>query len=154
MMITSLREFVSFKTVSSLPEYAEDCRRGASFLRTLFKKHGGEAELLSADEKVHHPVVFAKFSGIAEPAEKRKRVLFYGHYDVVPADTRNDKWDTDPFQLKGSNGYLYGRGVSDNKGPIMAALYAVTDLKQAKTLDSDIIFLIEGQEESGSRGFP
>ncbi|RYP78757.1 hypothetical protein DL771_000424 [Monosporascus sp. 5C6A] len=153
MMITSLREFVSFKTVSSLPEYAEDCRRGASFLRTLFKKLGGEAELLSAEGKVHHPVVYAKFSGKAEPAEKRKRIMFYGHYDVVPADTRNGKWVSDPFQLKGTNGYLYGRGVSDNKGPIMAALYAVTDLKQAKLLDSDVVFLIEGQEESGSSGF-
>ncbi|KAK5626589.1 hypothetical protein RRF57_002304 [Xylaria bambusicola] len=35
----------------------------------------------------------------------------------------------------------------------MAALYAVTDLMQAKSLDSDIVFLIEGQEESGSHGF-
>ncbi|KAI0399767.1 WD domain-containing protein [Xylaria palmicola] len=153
VMITSLREFVSYKTVSSRPEYAEDCRRGASFLRSLFKKLGGEVEMLSADDKLHHPVVLAKFSGKASPVEKRKRILFYGHYDVVPADTRKGKWENDPFQLTGLNGYLYGRGVSDNKGPIMAALYAVTDLMQAKSLDSDIVFVIEGQEESGSRGF-
>jgi len=55
--------------------------------------------------------------------------------------------------MKGVNGYLYGRGVSDNKGPIMAALYGVVDLVQNKSLDSDITFLIEGEEESGSRGF-
>ena len=55
--------------------------------------------------------------------------------------------------MKGMNGYLYGRGVSDNKGPIMAALYGVVDLMHAKELDSDITFLIEGEEESGSRGF-
>ncbi|KAI1814262.1 WD domain-containing protein [Poronia punctata] len=152
MMITSLREFVSYKTVSSWPEYAEDCRRGASFLRSLFKKLGGDVEMLSADDKLHHPVVFAKFSGKAS-VEQRKRIMFYGHYDVVPADPKKGTWDTDPFQLTGLNGYLYGRGVSDNKGPIMAALYAVTDLMQSKSLDSDIVFLIEGQEESGSRGF-
>lgn len=153
MMITSLREFVSFKTISSRPEYAEDCRRGASFLRTLFKKLGGDVEMLSDDDSLHHPVVLAKFSGKQEPAEKRKRILFYGHYDVVPAETKNGKWSNDPFQLTGTNGYLYGRGVSDNKGPIIAALYAVADLMQAKSLDSDVLFLIEGQEESGSRGF-
>ncbi|KAI3324194.1 WD domain-containing protein [Xylariaceae sp. AK1471] len=153
MMITSLREFVSYKTVSSRTEYAEDCRRGASFLRGLFKKLGGDVEMLSADDKLHHPVVLAKFSGKALPVGQRKRILFYGHYDVVPADTKKGKWENDPFQLTGINGYLYGRGVSDNKGPIMAALYAVTDLMQAKSLDSDIVFLIEGQEESGSRGF-
>lgn len=55
--------------------------------------------------------------------------------------------------MKGMNGYLYGRGVSDNKGPIMAALYGVVDLMHAKELDSDVTFLIEGEEESGSRGF-
>ncbi|KAI1847497.1 hypothetical protein JX265_000747 [Neoarthrinium moseri] len=153
MIISSLREFVSYKTISSRPEFAEDCRRGATFLRTLFRKLGADVEMLSTDKKLHHPVVFAKFSGKAAPPEKRKRILFYGHYDVVPADPKNSKWNTDPFQLKGTNGYLYGRGVSDNKGPIMAALYAVTDLMQAKALDSDIIFLIEGEEESGSRGF-
>lgn len=55
--------------------------------------------------------------------------------------------------MKGVNGYLYGRGVTDNKGPIMAALYGVVDLVHEKALDSDVTFLIEGEEESGSRGF-
>lgn len=73
--------------------------------------------------------------------------------DVVPADNKQNKWIVDPFQMRGINGYLYGRGVSDNKGPIMAALYGVVDLVHEKELDSDIIFLIEGEEESGSRGF-
>lgn len=152
MMITTLREFVSYKTVSSRPEFSEDCRKGANFLASLFKRLGGQVEILSTD-KPHNPVVYAKFAGKLEPAEKRKRILFYGHYDVVPADTQEGKWATDPFKLTGTNGYLYGRGVSDNKGPITAALYAVTDLVQAKSLDSDVIFLIEGEEESGSRGF-
>ena len=152
MIITALREFVSYKTVSSLPEFAEDCRKGATFLGSLFKRLGGRVEMLSSD-KPHHPVVFAKFSGKLEPAEKRKRVLFYGHYDVVPANTQEGKWRTDPFKLTGDSGYLYGRGVSDNKGPVIAALYAVTDLVQAKALDSDVVFLIEGEEEAGSRGF-
>ncbi|KAH8667078.1 beta-Ala-His dipeptidase [Xylariales sp. PMI_506] len=153
MMISSLREFVSYKTISSRPEFAEDCRRGATFLRTLFRKLGGDVHMLSDGTNMHHPVVLAKFSGKLEPATRRKKILFYGHYDVVNADSKHGKWNTDPFQLKGTNGYLYGRGVSDNKGPIMAALYAVADLMQAKSLDSDVIFLIEGEEESGSRGF-
>jgi di- and tripeptidase len=153
MMITSLREFVSYKTISSLPGFTEDCRRGASFLRTLFRRLGGKVEMLSAADETHNPVVYALFSGKLQPAEKRKRILFYGHYDVVPADLTKGKWHSDPFQLRGTSGYLYGRGVSDNKGPIVAALYAVNDLMQAKQLDSDVIFLIEGEEEAGSRSF-
>lgn len=152
MMIQSLREFVSYKTVSSRPEFTEDCRKGATFLGSLFKRLGANVEMLSTDG-LHNPIVFAKFSGKLQPAEKRKRILFYGHYDVVPADKKGDNWENDPFKLTGRDGYLYGRGVSDNKGPIMAALYAVSDLLQEKVLDSDIIFLIEGEEESGSRGF-
>ncbi|KAM7215202.1 hypothetical protein V8F06_009425 [Rhypophila decipiens] len=152
MMVKSLREFVSYKTVSSRPEFIEDCRKGATFLGSLFKRLGAQVEMLSTGGD-HNPVVFAKFTGKLEPAENRKRILFYGHYDVVPAPSKDDKWKTDPFNLTGKDGYLYGRGVSDNKGPIIAALYAVTDLLQAKRLESDIIFLIEGEEESGSQGF-
>ncbi|KAL1836891.1 hypothetical protein VTK73DRAFT_4893 [Phialemonium thermophilum] len=140
MMISTLREFVSYKTVSSRPEFAEDCRKGATFLGSLFKRLGAHVEMLSAAaaDRPHNPVVFARFAGKLEPAERR---------------TRKGKWATDPFRLTGLNGYLYGRGVSDNKGPVVAALYAVTDLVQARALDSDVLFLIEGEEESGSRGF-
>ncbi|CAK7198032.1 hypothetical protein SEUCBS139899_000690 [Sporothrix eucalyptigena] len=160
-MIKSLRNFVSYKTVSSRPEYAEDCHRGATFLCSLFKKLGGEVEMLQTSDKAHNPVVYAKFAGKSQhssedsagAAQERKRILFYGHYDVVAADTKKGKWSSDPFSMKGVNGYLYGRGISDNKGPIIAALYAVTDLLQAKSLESDVIFLIEGEEETGSRGF-
>jgi len=139
--------------VSSRPEFAEDCRKGATFLGGLFKRLGGHVEMLST-EKAHNPVVLATFEGKREPKAKRKRILFYGHYDVVPADNKKGKWMSgDPFKLEGRNGFLYGRGVSDNKGPILAALFAVTDLMQAKALENDVVFLIEGEEEFGSRGF-
>lgn len=152
-LLSTLVDFVSYKTVSSKPEFAEDCRRGATFLGALFKRLGGDVEMLST-ETGHNPVVYAKFSAKQqESAKPRKRILFYGHYDVVAADNETGKWATDPFAVAGINGYIYGRGVSDNKGPVVAALYAVTDLMQAKQLENDIIFLIEGEEEYGSRGF-
>ncbi|KAG6009726.1 hypothetical protein E4U21_001474 [Claviceps maximensis] len=160
LFLSTLCDFVSYKTVSTRPEYAEDCRKGATFLGSLFKRLGGHVEMLST-EKAHNPVVYARFSGKKESLESRresskesrKRILFYGHYDVVAADEKEGKWATDPFTATGTNGFLYGRGVSDNKGPIVAALYAVTDLMQAQELHNDIIFLIEGEEEFGSRGF-
>jgi di- and tripeptidase len=152
VILSALTEFVSYKTISSRPEFAEDCRKGATYLGALFKRMGGYVEMLSTGES-HNPVVLAKFSGKKESADKRRRILFYGHYDVVPADNEKGKWATDPFTLHGTNGFLYGRGISDNKGPILAALFAVTDLMQAQKLENDVIFLIEGEEESGSRGF-
>lgn len=152
LLISTLADFVSYKTVSSRPDHAEDCRKGATFLGALLKRLGGDVEMLSTD-KAHNPLVYARFAGKKESAQGRKRILFYGHYDVVAADTRKGKWQTDPFTLKGINGFLYGRGASDNKGPIVAAVYAVTELMQAQKLENDVIFLIEGEEEFGSRGF-
>jgi di- and tripeptidase len=77
-LIKSLQEFVSFKTISSRPDHAEDCRRGATFLRTLFKKHGAQTEMLNTSNG-RHPVVYAKFRGNSETSGKRKKILFYGH---------------------------------------------------------------------------
>lgn len=150
--MSTLKDFVAFKSISSRPEFAEDCHKGATYLGALFKRLGGQVEMLRTNAS-HNPVVYARFSGKTEGSDNRKQILFYGHYDVVAADNRKGTWTNDPFTLTGTNGYLYGRGVSDNKGPILAALYAVTDLMQAQKLENDVIFLIEGEEEYGSRGF-
>jgi di- and tripeptidase len=151
-MVESLNQFVSFKTVSSLPKYRADCRRGASYLRSVFQNFGAATEMLNTSEP-YNPIVFAKFRGNPASAASRKKILFYGHYDVIAAENEQAKWKHDPFTLTGEGGYLYGRGISDNKGPIMAAIYAAHELANEQNLGSDIIFLIEGEEESGSRGF-
>jgi di- and tripeptidase len=151
-MVESLSQFVSFRTVSSLPKYRADCRRGASYLRSVFQNFGAVTEMINTTEP-YNPIVFAKFRGNPATASLRKKILFYGHYDVIPAENEHGKWKHDPFELTGEGGYLYGRGASDNKGPIMAAIYAAHELANEQSLDSDIIFLIEGEEESGSRGF-
>ena len=62
-------------------------------------------------------------------------------------------WKTDPFNLTGRNGYLYGRGATDNKGPIIAVACAAAELLRKRSLSVDLIMLVEGEEESGSVGF-
>ena len=62
-------------------------------------------------------------------------------------------WQTDPFNLTGKNGYLYGRGATDNKGPIIAVACAAAELLRKRSLNVDLIMLVEGEEESGSVGF-
>lgn len=104
-------------------------------------------------ENNRNPIVFARFRGKSTGSKPGKRILFYGHYDVVAAENAKDTWNSDPFDMHGVNGYLYGRGVSDNKGPVLAALYAVADLVATQQLSADVVFLIEGEEECGSRGF-
>ncbi|KAF2198426.1 glutathione degradosome [Delitschia confertaspora ATCC 74209] len=152
LMVESLNQFIAYRTVSSLTKYRAECRRGASFLRSVFKNFGAVTEMINTADPFN-PIVFARFRGNPSTACTRKKILFYGHYDVIPAEDEQEKWKHDPFSMTGEGGYLYGRGVSDNKGPIMAAIYAAHELTKEQSLNSDILFLIEGEEESGSRGF-
>ncbi|KAF2434234.1 beta-Ala-His dipeptidase [Tothia fuscella] len=152
-LVECLKQLVSYPTVSSDLKYQADCRRGASHLRSVFKNFGAQTTMLGLENPQWNPIILAKFKGNPATSAKRKKILFYGHYDVIPAENTQGKWIVDPFNMEGINDYLYGRGTSDNKGPIMAAIFAVAELVAAKALDSDITFLIEGEEESGSRGF-
>jgi di- and tripeptidase len=75
----------------------------------------------------------------------------YRHYDVISAPS--EAWASDPFTLAGRDGYLYGRGATDNKGPVLAVACAAAALLDRRALDVDLVFLIEGEEERGSGGF-
>lgn len=138
--------------MSSDARYKPDCHKGASYLSSVFKALGGQSELLKTDNG-SNPIVYARFRATGSSPKSSKKILFYGHYDVIAAENKQQKWRSDPFVLTGTDGYLYGRGASDNKGPIMAAIYAVAQLKSEQGLASDVVFLIEGEEECGSRDF-
>jgi len=138
-----------------------DCHEAVTFLRKMCNAFGATTTLLSPQEGVN-PILLAQFSATKDASSSssshsRKTVLFYGHYDVVDAEVApanwNANWVGDPFNLHPLNGYLYGRGVTDNKGPILAAIYAVADLAQHHALSCNVTFLLEGDEEAGSRGF-
>jgi len=55
---------------------------------------------------------------------KKKTLCIYGHLDVQPA-AKEDGWDTEPFELTEVNGRLYGRGSSDDKGPVLGWLHTI-----------------------------
>ncbi|KAJ5267184.1 Peptidase M20 [Penicillium angulare] len=150
-MVNSLAKFVSFKTISSSPKFKGECNQGAAFLRRHCNYLGAKTKLLTTGDDTN-PVVYARFNATSTD-KVDKTILFYGHYDVVGADTNRPKWKSDPYQLTSINGFLYGRGVSDNKGPILASLYAAADLARTKSLRCNVVFIIEGEEESGSQGF-
>ncbi|KAF9224708.1 CNDP dipeptidase [Gyrodon lividus] len=83
---------------------------------------------------------------------KKKTVLVYGHYDVQPA-LQSDGWDTDPFELVRKDDRLFGRGSTDDKGPVMGWLNVLeAHHKQDMELPVNLRFCFEGMEESGSEG--
>ena len=74
------------------------------------------------------------YYGYAEIGEGEEMLGVLGHLDVVPADD-TESWDTPPFEMTEKDGYLIGRGVIDDKGPMMAAMYALKIL-----IDNDVKF--------------
>ena len=89
------------------------------------------------------------YAGIIEYGEGEEIVGVLGHLDVVPAGTG---WDSDPFDPVLKQGYLFGRGTSDDKGPSMGAYYALKVLKEQNIKTNKRIFLILGcDEETGMR---
>ena len=74
-------------------------------------------------------------------------VIVMAHLDVVPAVT--ESWDTNPYKMVEKDGFLYGRGTSDNKGGAAALITNFIRLKKEGFLpESDIIMLLTGDEET------
>lgn len=75
-----------------------------------------------------------------------------GHVDVVPAGTG---WSYHPFDMTIVNGVVYGRGVLDNKGPVMAALFAAKLLKDSgQVFKKNLRVMFGTNEETGSKDLP
>src|SRR5512139_1289452 len=91
------------------------------------------------------PVVYAERKG-----RSNKTLLIYNHYDVQPPEPL-ELWDSPPFEPQVRDGKLYGRGVSDDKGQLVARLHAIDALLAANgELPCNIKFIIEGEEETSS----
>ena len=81
---------------------------------------------------------------------KKKTLLVYGHMDVQPA-LLEDGWDTDPFKLVEKDGKLWGRGSTDDKGPVLGWINAIEAFQNCgMELPINMKFCLEGMEESGS----
>lgn len=116
-----------------------------TYLGEIFSNAGAEVTI---DDAFAAPFLMARFKSSDPHA---KTVIFYNHYDTVPADS-DQPWTSDPFTLTVRDGYIYGRGVDDDKGHITARLTAVQSYLQAKSdLPVNIIFILDGAEESASK---
>ena len=83
-------------------------------------------------------------ANVEEGQEPPKTMGILGHLDVVPA---GGGWSFDAYSGEVSDGYIYGRGTTDDKGPVVAALFAMKALKEAGYEPSSNIRLILGCDE-------
>ena len=144
-----LLEFVAIPSVGADPEHRDDMARAAAWVAGQLREAGVAA--VEVVPTAGHPVVWG---AIPPPAAAAPTVLVYGHYDTQPADAR-DGWSSPPFAPVIRDGRLYGRGASDDKGNLLLPIKAVEAYTATGTaLPVGVVFVIEGEEESGSANFP
>jgi len=148
--LRDLQELARIPSVSTLPERRPEMARAAEWLAAKLRDLGfSNAEVLPTKG---HPVAYGEH--LTGRAPDAPTVLFYGHYDVQPADPV-DEWESGPFEPTVRGEDLYARGASDMKGQIVAFLSAVEALvRGGGRLPVNLKCLLEGEEEIGSLSLP
>lgn len=144
-------DWLRIPSIGAQPDHNEDCRRAAQYVRDDLASLGFTAELR---ETGGHPAVVAHHPG---PGGDVPHLLYYGHYDVQPADPV-ELWDHPPFEpteVDGPHGKrVYARGAVDDKGQVSMWLAAFRAwVEQTGGLPCRVSVVIEGEEETGSRNF-
>ena len=117
--------------------------KGAEYLKSILDREGIQSETFEMEPGRGNIVARLKGNGAKRP------LLLMGHIDVVGVE--REKWTVDPFGGVIKDGYLYGRGSSDDKGMASACLEVFLLLHRLKVpLDRDVIFLAEAGEEGTS----
>ena len=144
-LMGQLHDFLSIPSVSTDPVHKEDIRQAAGFVEEYLKaSHFEKVEVMETEK---HPLVYGEWMGAGADAST---VLFYGHYDVQPADPLGE-WQSDPFQPEVRNGRIYARGASDDKGQVFMHLAVFKAYMETMgTLPVNVKVCIEGEEEIGS----
>lgn len=145
--LQELKQFVAIPSVSTDPAFKGEVERACEWVRDKCLAAGLRTEIRATPG---HPSVIAH----NDFREGLPHLLIYGHYDVQPAEDATT-WKHPPFSPVVEDGYLYGRGASDNKGQILAHLCALCSLKELQgELPLNVTVLVEGEEEIGSPNLP
>jgi acetylornithine deacetylase/succinyl-diaminopimelate desuccinylase-like protein len=116
----------------------------ADYLRQVLEKEGIPVKVFALEP--NRPNIVARLKGNG----KKRPLLIMAHTDVVNVDPK--KWSFPPFSATRNGGYVYGRGVVDDKDNVAAALITALHLKRLNVpLDRDVIFLFESGEEGSTR---
>jgi acetylornithine deacetylase/succinyl-diaminopimelate desuccinylase-like protein len=146
--VSDLCDYVRFPSVSAQPEHQGDVHACAAWVVQHCQQIGLEAQLCPTQG---HPIVLARTPRVGSKGIRRPHFVVYGHYDVQPPEPF-ELWKTPPFEPRREGRALFARGASDNKGQNLAHLKAVEAyLKTGTELPCDITFVIEGEEEVGSK---
>ncbi|XP_076628449.1 cytosolic non-specific dipeptidase 2 [Colletes latitarsis] len=154
--INNLKEAVAIKSVSAWPDHRNEIIKMMKWAEVKLKDLGATTELVDIGKQtlpdkseIPLPPVLLGTLG-CDP--QKKTVLLYGHLDVQPA-LKEDGWDTEPFTLVEKDEKLFGRGSTDDKGPVLCWIHALQAYKAIEVdIPVNLKFVFEGMEEAGSEG--
>ena len=141
-LMQSLKEFVAIdsvydeSTVDAQNPFGKGVSKALQYIENLARKDG--FIVTNYDNKIVEILT----------NNEEKNIAILAHADVVPVGTG---WPQDPFTVLEKDGTVYGRGVADDKGPLLSAYYGLKALRDNNLLGNyQVRFLVGGNEESGS----
>ncbi|MBL9150317.1 MAG: dipeptidase [Phycisphaerae bacterium] len=157
--VERLAEFLRIPSISTDPAFDADTTRCAEWAAAQLRELGFRAEVVKT---IGHPMVLAHHDGPSGQRSGSPRILYYGHYDVQPADPL-ELWTSPAFEPAIVDGHSYrgkpgkrivARGAVDDKGQVMTFIEAFRAWHATHgTLPCAVTVMLEGEEESGSKSF-
>ena len=133
--LVSIESTRDFSTKSENAPFGVNCRKALDEMLAMGQRDGFETKDVDG------------YAGVITYGDQEETFGILGHLDIVPL---GEDWTKDPLKVTESNGYIFGRGVMDDKGPSLAAYYALRIIKELNIPLKKRIMLITGcDEESG-----
>lgn len=139
--LSDLKGLIKFPSIENLEEakpnapFGKDVREALDYMLELGRKEGFEVK------------DYDGYAGVISYGEGEESVGVLGHLDIVPI---GEGWTKDPYGCEIHDGYIFGRGVMDDKGPTLAAFYAMKMLKDNNVkLNKKIMLILGCNEETG-----
>lgn len=121
-----------------------DETQAVNYLKPILDRAGIQTQVFALDPNRANLVARIQGNGSKRP------LIIMGHTDVV--GVQREKWPVDPFAAIRKDGYIWGRGSSDDKSHLVSCLMTMLLLKRLNVqLDRDVIFIAEAGEEGTSR---
>src|SRR3954466_5889076 len=141
--LDELLQLLRIPSVSARSEHKQDMIACAEAVKQRLQEAG--ADTVTIYQTPGHPVVYAEKKADAS----KPTVLVYGHYDVQPPEPL-ELWHSGPFEPVIKDGKVYARGSADDKGQFYMHVKAMEVMAKTNSMETNIKFLIEGEEEVGS----
>ncbi|MFH6602469.1 dipeptidase [Maribacter algicola] len=148
--INELFELLKIPSISADSAFSQDVINTAEMVKKSLKEAG--CDIVEICETDGYPIVY----GEKTIDENLPTVLVYGHYDVQPPDPM-DLWNSPPFEpviketSRHPDGAIFARGACDDKGQFYMHVKAVEFMIKTDQLPCNVKFMIEGEEEVGSK---